>query len=652
VIEKRYSDLITTSKQIIDVAARYGILGTLGVDYTAQLMQMRADLAADNSTHYVINLPGGHIKYDNNRWLFGIKSFTLEGNNATLYPCLTPEKAAEGLQKGIDDNMLGRTFFNGELLQTNTLDYGGTKTYFNCPKIFTAEAGSNTIIAQNPAEIADTSTYYVGARLTVASKETVFDGYPWGTRNFENINYIKGINYSTGEITLRYVLKYQHTVNNPDCPASSGGGSGIGRIIPLDNPANVYTEYAEFKNLSSVPFSVRTSESFCFIANKVIIRNCVFPKLVTPSETLLGFEAYDSKFGGGEFDKLVGDVYYENVDNTGYFLSNGGGCRSVTIEGGSILNSFQPNSPFIKLRNLTLVSNNFPTVADVALQAYPGYQPVYQYEIENLKFVGTPASQTDSCINVEHLLEYTIQLVEDDGTIVVPFDGSPSAIGLKMWKSLDVGYSIWKKEGDKGGVVQSIEFDSSYNVNGAIGAFRVKGTWNKARADEVWNWSYIKNFVDKGGHTILSTNKELYYKESYMLIGREGNSKSRKIVISSESLKPNKFTYFELHAFVTGIELIVNSPMPSGRLSVNTNVNPSDNIPPATPVNFSLTTTQKRKFDEYGAYGLEAIAAGIEPDLNQYQVGAAGQWANTFGVYCGNADKLGSFSLVVSIRNY
>lgn len=651
VIEKRFSEFATKSKQIVN-ASDYGILGIKDVDYTTQLMQMRADLSADNSVLYVINFPGGHVKYTNNRWLFGIKAFILEGNNTTLYPCLTPEKAAEGIQANRDDNMLGRTFFNGELLQTNVLEYGGTKEYVNCPKIFTALSGANILTVQNANDIADTNIYFVGARITVASKETVFDGYPWGVRNFENINYITDIDRGAGTIKLKYVLKYDHLETNPDCLQSSGGGSGIGRIIPLDNPVNVYPEYCEFKNLISVAFSVRTSESFAFIGNQIVIRNCVFPRLVTPTENLLTFKAYDSKFGGGEFDKLVGDVYYENVDNTGYFLSNGGGCRSLKIEGGSIINSFQPNAPYIKLNNLTLISNNFPTVADVALQAYAGYQPVYEYEISNLKFLSTTESATDSCINVEHLLEYKIQQVEDDGTIVVPFDGSAGATGLKVWKSLDVGYSIFEKTGTKGGVVTSIEFDNTYKVGNAIGAFRIKGNWNKAEVNEIWNWSYIKNFIDKGGHTISDKSKGLYYKESYSLKGREGNSKTRKLIINSEDLKPNNFWYFELHAFLVGIELIVNNAMPSGRVAINTNVNPSDGIAPASPVNFSLTTNQKRKFDEYVVYNLEIVENNYEPDLNQVQRFAGGKWANTLGIYCGNADVLGNFSLVISIRNY
>ena len=617
-------------------------------------MQMRADLAADNSTHYVINAPGGHIKYTNNRWLFGIKSFTLEGNGTYFHPLLTDEKFAE---KGPNsDNMLTRTFFNGEMLQTNVLDYNGRKDYVNCPKIFTAEAGATTITVQNPAEIADTSIYFVGARITIASKETVFDGYPWGVRNFENINVITAINYSTGDITLQYVLKYQHSVNNPECLASSGGGSGIGRIIPLDNPVNVYCEYAEFKNLVSVnPYPGYPTESFVFIANQVVIRNCVFPGLVTPSETLLSFKAYDSKFGGGEMDKLVGDIYYENVDHTWYFLSNGGGCRSLEMVGGSVLNSFQPNTPIIKLRNVTLIGDTNPTPADLPLSSYPGFQPVYHYEVEGLKFVKTPASTAHNGISVENILSYTIKYVDDDGTIVIPFSGQNTSDGFNVWKSLDVGFSFWKFEGDKGGKVTSLTYDPTRIVNGSVGSFLLKGTWVRAAVNEVWNWSYIKTYVDKGGHRLLSNSLGLYDKYSYKLKDKNTTANGRKIYIPSSDLKANAFTQFDsFTAFVTGIELQLDAPMPAGRVSVSINYNPDDHHPGFTMVNFALTSTIKRKFDEYNAYQLQAVEHGVDPDLNQYVVDGAGSWANSFGVYCGNIndDGLGNFTLVVSIREY
>lgn len=643
----------TGSKQIIDVASRYGVLGVDGVDYTAQLMQMRADLSADNSTHYVINMPGGHVKYTNNRWLFGIKSFTLEGNGTYFIPRLTDEKFAEGGPNA--DNMLTRTFFNGEMLQTNVLDYNGRKDYVNCPKIFTAAAGASTIKVQNPAEIADTSIYFVGARITIASKETVFDGYPWGVRNFENINVITAINYSTGDITLKYVLKYQHTVNNPECSNSSGGGSGIGRIIPLDNPVNVYCEYAEFKNLVSLnPYPGYPTESFVFIANQVVIRNCEFPGLVTPSETLLSFKAYDSKFGGGEFDKLVGDMYYENVDHTWYFLSNGGGCRSLEMVGGSVLNSFQPNTPIIKLRNVTLIANVNPTPADVPLSSYPGFQPIYHYEIEGLNFVFTPASTAQDAMAPESILSFTITQVEADGTIVIQFTGQNTSPGFNIWKSLDVGFGFWKQNGSNGGVVTSLTYDPSYTVGGSLGAFRLQGSWNRAVVGEVWNWSYIKKFVDKGGHRVLTSGKGLFDKTSYKLKGKDSNSKTRKMYIPSTDLKANAFVQFPLQAFVTGIELVVDNAMSSGRVSVAINFNPPDNITPITMVNFALTSNQKRKFDEYGAYSLQAVDRGVDPDLNQYVVDCAGSWANSFGVYCGNIDEngLGNFTLIVSIREY
>lgn len=64
---------------IIDVASKYGVVAGIGRDNTTALLKMRTALAGNGKPHYVLHFPAGEIKYRNNRWLYGIKSFELIG---------------------------------------------------------------------------------------------------------------------------------------------------------------------------------------------------------------------------------------------------------------------------------------------------------------------------------------------------------------------------------------------------------------------------------------------------------------------------------------------------------------------------------------------------------------------------------------------
>lgn len=72
---------------IIDVASKYGVVGNITKDNTTALLKMRTALAGNGKPHYILHFPAGIVKYRNNRWLYGIKSFELVGdrNYSTEY---------------------------------------------------------------------------------------------------------------------------------------------------------------------------------------------------------------------------------------------------------------------------------------------------------------------------------------------------------------------------------------------------------------------------------------------------------------------------------------------------------------------------------------------------------------------------------------
>jgi len=642
-----------------------------GTDNGPALMAMRERLLTQYPNfalqpHFKFIGPrgGGSVAYSNNRWLEGFRSFELDMQGRGYYPIYRDEYS---LPLDRRDNMFQRTFYNGELLQTNTLTYKGTKEYMNCPKIATAQPGDTYIIVLNPSEIADKLTYRRGARFTVASKETVFRGYPWGVRHFEQVLTIVGIDYQSGYIEFDRPLQYEHRDDWPDCTGSSGGGSGAGRIIPLDHSLRHYCQYAKFTDGVCYSSSPEAKESFAFVANEVVLERVKCYKSTTPTECLKSWIAYNCTFGirGGDFegDKLVGDVEHHNCTNLAY-MSNFGGCRSLKVVGGTIHQSIQACAPYVHLSGVTIIASEYyagtqQKLSDPAIFGYAGRQPIYQYVVENLRFAGTNLS-TSFIEATGGYIDYYIGEggVTADGKIKAFWDGSDNQEqGLKFWKCADIGTALFTKDGAKGGRITSIEpvarGDGSYDV--LVG---VSGP--KPAVGETWTFTNLLKWTDRGGHkvidgSVVSRQRRLYAKEMQQWAGYQGNeNRPSQLVFTADDLRPNAQLQVQVDGIFDGFELICTS-VAQGSLSIT--LNPERPAFTKFFTKLRLNTLAARKLDAYGILygGLQdwsPTPGQPEPDLDQVNRAAVGQYADLISIYCGNwpAIERGDFKLIIHIR--
>lgn len=320
---------------------------------------------------------------------------------------------------------------------------------------------------------------------------------------------------------------------------------------------------------------------------------------------------------------------------------------------GSVSDSFQPNFPYTCLKGVTLYPNAIPTVYDAALSGYPGQQPQYRFELEDLRFAGQPNSQATSCISIMPILTLTVGSVTAAGAIVILFNGDPNSAALQVYKCLDAGFALWKKGGANGGRVSAITCDSSFaDANGNIGAFVISGTWaTPPVAGEIWEYRHTDILIDRGGHKALD-KRPIFAGDTAQFRNNLELSKNRILNFGPEQLKPNSFINLDLHAFVLGAELRINQAQTDGKMKITANVNPGEGTY-TDIVCFSLSNTNARKFDRYSNYGLNLIDGG-EPGQDQLVTGTVGMWVSTLQIYCGNIPATGfsDFSLLLQTRSY
>ncbi len=677
-----------------------------GTDNALKLLALRdrltgaaAPLTFRQQPHYVFAMPhkptGGITAYSNNRW-FKFRSATLDLNGGALLPIFTGTN---------NDNMLQRSLYNGEMLQYNVDSYEGTKEYMLAPKIKTVAAGSRVIYAQTPSELNPDKGFKVGAWIEPFGKEIVFRGYPPGAVNFEREGaYITAIDTTTGRIELDRCLKYDYRADWPDAPLSSGSLSGVGRIIPLDNPehvtkdskaypANYYSDYAEFRNGTMMAASADPAkpwiapEAFAFIAKRVVLRRITTNRGTTPTECIESWDAYDCDFQGEmELDKLVGDVTIRNSSVGGY-LSNGGGCKSFSMYDGRSDRSLQVASPKVLLDGVTCNARPFDLIvvtkkpsgeivystqtkeADPAVAPYPGAQVIEEYRVRNLTF--SASSDSESTAYLDPAMYLTRKLlsgeVEADGRIRIAWDGSDNFNQLLFWKSARVGTPIFTEDGTKGGRITSILYEAVPNPSSVVGYFYVTIAGATPAANETWMFSNLLNFIDEEGHCILTPNtaasaikRTLYGYNSLRWKGNKGGTVNAPGVLTVTKddllLDGNGAFYFLFCGFVEQIELQIERPATSGSMKVALLDRDRSVSTVKQLITFSLASTALRRADAASSVGLTQYTGTGDPGIDQYVRSSFGLFANNIQLYFNPSiapvEGLPDFKLIITPRYY
>lgn len=544
---------------VIDVASKYGVVA--GKDNTTKLMKMRTALAGSGKPHYVLHFPAGVIKYTNNRWLFGIRSFELVGEGTIL----------QSIYEGSDD-AFQRPLFVGELLQNNALTYIGTKDYETPDKFKSAAAGSLVIELE-----AKTNLYNIGDRILLYADNYATTGYP--PPSLPEIHEIQSI--SGNFLTLKRPLEKTYSTDIWDNPEISGGGSGLPRVLNLDRTENVYCKYARFVGVRFANATGGGEGNVVFPAERLEMVGCKADGWFWPSETKVAVYE-DMEVNNVEFDKLADTVICNRVRFNGSPI-NGGSINRVVLEGCQS-GSIRLCPRVLEISNTTLWANSVPTgpstfdYAIPCLADAPAKNPIRSLYIKNLTL--TSGAQSTATTNIEFAPFSSLSVGAVNGTSIV-------TASAETVQTIEPGTTVmFKEDGTKGGLVTSITFSS--------GTFKIAGNWVLPVVGETWRWCYIKDVIDLGGHRVLNSGKVFWGGQSIRWKGNSSSSSVKTMKLNQSDFKwvngGNGNRTIDLYGWLVSAEIIVSKAYTGTAASISMeNVDPYSSLFTINTKNLGIT---------------------------------------------------------------
>jgi hypothetical protein len=513
-------------KTTIDVQADYNIIADGVTDNTTGLEAMRQALAGKNKPHYVLLFPPGEIRYSNNRWLFGIYSFELVGNDTVF----------RSIYNGQDD-AFQRPFFVGELLQNNVMNYTGTKVYVTADKFTTVNAGATTIHLST-----SNNSYAAGNRVLLYAGNYHDTGYPPPA----SAEWHEIVSVAPGILNLKRPLEKNYSEDTWDNPVISGGGCGKPRIINLDRPENIYCKYARFTDITFGNATGGGTGSVIFAAEVLEMARCKGEGFFWPSENRIAtYEDMDTD--KGEFDKLVNTVICNRVNFKGS-PNNGGSIDRIVINDCQAGESMRIDSREIEIRNTHIRANTNPDAWIPALSDYPARNPIRRITIESLTFSSTINSLAETHINLAPFNSLVISTTSGKNILTNDFNK------VKMMEARTT--VLFDENGLDGGLVTSITYQN--------GMFVIAGNWNSVPvAGAVWKWCHVKEIIDLGGHRLLD-NKRVWDGNSIRWKGNQNAGAVKEMHLDQKDFKwisgSNGNITADLYGNIEQIELYISKP--------------------------------------------------------------------------------------------
>ncbi|HET9504171.1 MAG TPA: hypothetical protein VFO93_11565 [Hymenobacter sp.] len=602
---------------------------------------------------------GGVVAYKNNRWAADLNDLTVDLNGSTLV-----------CDYDGPDNMLGRSIFNGVMLQRNVAGYAGAKEYIAPVLLADAYAGDTELTALEAGAFDDENVWFAGAFVLPWAKETVFRGEPVGARHFEDgSTRILSVDRPNQRLKLSQPLQFDYLRSYPDYTGTRGAPSGVGRVHSLDHPLHRIPARLVFQNGTLVA-ARSTHEAFAMVAKDLVRLHKV--RLIgnlTPTECPGAFEAEDVEIVGEvELDKLVSrhkPLSFIQVHAHG-LVSNGGGSGGFSWQGGQSDTSIQVCAPTVDIRGVACHAQAYALYdvstdttiekeADACIQDYSGAQPVEEFRLGGNSFGAT--NRASAYIDIAAYREYYLSEVDDDGCIVQRWDGSDNQQQFGLWKCAAPGTPLFTVDGAKGGRILETRF-TKYGNNAPGGIFRTSYTGPRLAAGETVTWTHIKTVRDDEGHRVLTPGHPatLYSEDALIWKGNQlpATATSRTVTITKRDLLFNEHgaAYFKFRAFPTSVTFRSPAAAAGGKVKVSMlTKNKDSGIDLAC---FALNSTTPRTCSASASSGgMTGIDAG-EPELNQFRPAGFGRFYYYANVYVGNISLAAApdFSLIFTFDTY
>lgn len=672
----------SSASQIIDVAAKYGVVADGSTDNATALMQMRSDLAGLGKPFYTLIFPVGEIRYSNNRWLYNIQRFRLEGNGSTFRTIYAGS-----------DNATGRTVFNGNMFQNNVLAYVGTQTWTTSYPFATASAGAVSITSI-PA--ANDANCIAGNRALLYGFDNTGAAYPPGCRS----SWVVILSRDTGTGVITFTMPLDQSWNSAwwdDVFGVFGNGTAVGRprISFLDRSDFNYCRYAEFNNMTfgRATGGLASSGTLIFPSEHTIARNCFAEDFIWPSETI-NMEIIDCEVSGlVENDKLVKSVLYKNMKFRSQ-VTGGSNVANVVVDGSYCAQAFLAGaSEELVIRNTYLRSDTLPDTFRAPLSAQDSHNPMRRLTIDRNTFAVGASSVAISGIDIAPFDTLTISVVTGNN-IVIPFTGFGSDSNFATVRRIKEGITkMFKDDGSNGGLVTAMTQDYTYNpttktgvittatnstaivgvgtsfttqfaannyvTSGGVflgivqsvtdnthmtlnenalsavtaatyalaqGAFVIAGNWSAPTVSDVWVWSYLNQVIDLGSHQNY-TNLFLFDVSTQRWAGNLKTNPPYEMHLNQDSFQyvGTRERVIPIYAKIISIEVDVKKIFTGSDATAKVQIyRPYGSFDLLATIN--LKTAGRRYIDEFISYPASPISG------DDYG-GALLGWCKTLGIY-------------------
>jgi hypothetical protein len=634
-----------------------------GTDNTAALFAVRRELATlpfrEQQPVTLVMPAGGVVTYADSRWADGYNDLVVELNGTTI---LTSYKGS--------DNKLGRSLFNGTLLQKEVAVYSGGMKYIDPVLIQDARAGSTTIRSVQAGAFSDATVWFPGAYVLPWAKEVVFRGEPVGARNFEDgTARVVSVSAEGSTLTLDKALAFDYLTSYPDYTATVGSPSGVGRITSLDNPAHRIPDRITVQN-GTIIAAENCPEAFAMVARELVRLHKV--KVIgnlTPTETPGAVEIDEADVDGEvEVDKLVARKGKVRITKSRLRkpVTNGGGSGGVEITDSQSDTTVQLCAPTVKVLRSKLGAKVFELYdvttnttitkdSDSALADYAGAQPV-DYWIGQLEL--SASNNTSAYLNIATYQRHEVKEVDEQGRLVTRWDGSDNQDLFPFWKMAAPGTALFTESGSQGGRLLETIFEKPAG-NAPGGIFRTSHTGPRFVVGQVVIWTPTLNVRDDGQHTIATPahKARLYSEECLIWKGNQlpAGATTRTVTITKSDLAYNQFgaAYFRFRAKPTSVSFSTPAASP-GRVKVTMLDKGETAAGTRNLCCFALSSTTTRTCSATASTGgMQGIDNG-EPDQNQYLPASFGQFGYTCNVFVGNVELANApeFSLTFTFDTY
>lgn len=470
-----------------------------------------------------------------NKYLQGLRDVVLDGRGGGY-------QVKTGRSANTDDRF-ERPFNTAGLDENNGRSFTGKVEFTSGDLVQAVAKGSTTLAFTIPGAGNNAARWRVGTRFRLQSEDSEAQdrftgamGYPNACTKVERVLTVVEILDNGNGLRFTPAAEFDHFTDVRDWP-TDWGGTGLPRATSLDRtPADGFDGYTLIDNLEVTNWTFLPPANgghgyFINPARNFKITNCDVHIYNQFSQMLDLCTSIGNTYRAGcENDKDITELVSTNDKYLGIEPYTNGRFRRLTVTGG-----FFETGHCMAGRRQEFSTTAFtagPVLENgTTIYAYgshfpqPGHKPVDLLIYRaGQTFTSHPDSTAPAHIEYAPHDFYTVTHADESSDLLVyapawtPETAGQPTPGHDLFRTTCVGMCLSTVDGSKSGHITHRAWDEPRDC------YVFSGTWERFEAGDVLVYSYVRNLVDEGGHTV--DDKPLFNRNSLRFQGNTGTAGS------------------------------------------------------------------------------------------------------------------------------